>query len=590
MQSFPGTAFRAIRRFWPRDRKSRRCARAVGGGKQELPAADSERRLARPKEPQQVDLSGEPGRGAEATCTERAGLSDADTQKRKDTTVGKKKDLAQEEAVQSDCGEKEKTPASEAAAEEQEKERSQPSADAAEEKKHQPQPVIACISTSDIPVMLPGGFKKLKYPGIESKELHGTHMPEATYEKKLSQSIVTIAFCPISEEEALPVDPAELIALARPRLNSSQGFIKVQAGETADGFSYVYLLIKDSPPSSWGMQYHLRVNLFSDKSILEVTGRSIEMGFLGYRDDVILQFGKEAGVFQDIGEHPNFFDMDRDPYDPTVKEGYLMHISEEEGLDRLLPANGLSQLREVVMAIVDHKLVKYKEDDPSVPVDEDLSALNDRFPDMQPKERMKKIGEIIRPLFTDACMRTLYTPELDWEKIKAETRAHWKEEHKTGRNSVQDSLSTRNACKIIYYIMAADGKFYAKAKACWEAVGEELDPDFAAEEKKILEESQFALAGLTEPGNYANYLQKTIEEALITPVQPGEKQISTEDLAETLLKISARDEKFGEMGERLLQYVLKKVHLDDAAVQEIKSRLETGKEPAKSESGQEKPE
>lgn len=151
------------------------------------------------------------------------------------------------------------------------------------------------------------------------------------------------------------------------------------------------------------------------------------------------------------------------------------------------------------------------------------------------------------------------------------------------RSSIKDdadtisitAISTKSALKIIYYLMAADGEIFHSEEEKFDAIGKELDPNFAENKEKIVNECQKQLDKAIEPEDFYDTLQDGVEEALLASRQTADTFVTPKLLVWDLLTIAYSDEKYDEAERKLLKYIVRKTNIDKAQFLEMESSILT---------------
>lgn len=153
---------------------------------------------------------------------------------------------------------------------------------------------------------------------------------------------------------------------------------------------------------------------------------------------------------------------------------------------------------------------------------------------------------------------------------------------KDSENKKEDSevleikiISTRSALKIIYYLMAADGEVFHSEEEKFDAIGKELDPDFAKNREQIIKECQAQLDKVMEPDDYYDVLQDGVEDALILSRQTADTFITPKLLVWDLLTVAYSDESYDEAERKLIKYIVRKTNIDKAVFMEMESSILT---------------
>ena len=137
------------------------------------------------------------------------------------------------------------------------------------------------------------------------------------------------------------------------------------------------------------------------------------------------------------------------------------------------------------------------------------------------------------------------------------------------------SISTHNAIKIIYYLMAADGQIYHSEEEKFDAIGAELDPDFAKHKEQIVKECREQLDKVIDPEDFYDALQDGVEDALISSRTTADSFITPKLLVWDLLTVAYSDENYDETERKLLKYIVRKTNIDKAVFLELENSILT---------------
>ncbi len=136
-------------------------------------------------------------------------------------------------------------------------------------------------------------------------------------------------------------------------------------------------------------------------------------------------------------------------------------------------------------------------------------------------------------------------------------------------------ISTHNAIKIAYYLMAADGQIFHSEEEKFDAIGAELDPEFAKHKEQIVNECRKQMDKVIDPEDYYAALQDGIEDALISSVATEDSFITPKLLLWDLLTIAYSDEEYDETERQLLKYIVRKLNIDKAVFLELENSILT---------------
>ncbi len=136
-------------------------------------------------------------------------------------------------------------------------------------------------------------------------------------------------------------------------------------------------------------------------------------------------------------------------------------------------------------------------------------------------------------------------------------------------------LSPKNALKIFYYVMAADGEIFHGEEDKFDDMGREVDADFEKDREAIISECEAQLARGIDPEDHFECIQDGIEEALMAACPPEERKISAKWLIWNMLALAYSDERYDERERKLLKYVVRKTNTDKTVFLEMESSFLT---------------
>ena len=160
-------------------------------------------------------------------------------------------------------------------------------------------------------------------------------------------------------------------------------------------------------------------------------------------------------------------------------------------------------------------------------------------------------------------------------QVKSVSKANRKEGSADPGGLEFKSIPTRNAIKIAYYLMAADGQIFHNEEDKFDAIGAELDPKFAQHKLNIVWECQKQLDKVIDPEDYFDALKEGIDDALISSRKREDSFITPKLLVWDLLTIAYSDEKYDETERLLLKYIVRKLNVDKALFLELENCILT---------------
>ena len=148
------------------------------------------------------------------------------------------------------------------------------------------------------------------------------------------------------------------------------------------------------------------------------------------------------------------------------------------------------------------------------------------------------------------------------------------QEKKEDDNSIK-AISTENAIKIFYYLMAVDGEVFHSEEEKFDEIGLQMDPNFAEHKEQIVSVCKAQLDKVIDSDDYYDVVQDGVEEAILIPNPSADSFITPKLLVWDLLTIAYSDEQYNEKERRLLKYIVRKFNIDSTIFIEMESSLQT---------------
>ena len=212
-----------------------------------------------------------------------------------------------------------------------------------------------------------------------------------------------------------------------------------------------------------------------------------------------------------------------------------------------------------------------------------VDSAKDAVKDIDLSEAKEKIQKATDS--TVEAVKKVKLPEVDTEGIKnifKKKDAEQSSDSETTEEELKEAevlsikaIPTRNAIKIFYYLMAADGEIFHSEEEKFDSIGKELDPNFAEHKEQIVKECQAQLDKVIDPEDYYDTLQDGIEDALIHMKVTDDSFITPKLLVWDMLTVAYSDEEYNEVERKLLKYVVRKVNIDKAVFLEMESSILT---------------
>ncbi len=131
------------------------------------------------------------------------------------------------------------------------------------------------------------------------------------------------------------------------------------------------------------------------------------------------------------------------------------------------------------------------------------------------------------------------------------------------------AVSVQGALRIFYYLMAADGIISSEEETKFEEIGNELDPDFEKNAQVVLESCRAQVQKAIDSGEFYDTLQDSVEEAFNLEPDDAIAVIPSRTLIWDLLTVAYTDHRYDLYEEKIVKYVVRKLHLDKTILMEM---------------------
>lgn len=153
-----------------------------------------------------------------------------------------------------------------------------------------------------------------------------------------------VVIMPQDLSKSLPREQDNLVKGIRHYLKENQGLVEVV---TCD--DYVYSIIK-TLQDPFGVEYLMTYHKYFVDHILVAQACFNERGMTGIRESMVGVILANKGVLK-LGEPDNGWNFD--PYDPSIKTGERMNLSENREYDAMFPGFPLTECRRLVKCILE---------------------------------------------------------------------------------------------------------------------------------------------------------------------------------------------------------------------------------------------
>lgn len=160
-----------------------------------------------------------------------------------------------------------------------------------------------------------------------------------------SNTAALLQVFPIKVDDAMPFqDTQSVIDGIHRTVKDNQALIEVENGSFGKS-SFIYSIIKTLHEQEFtGVQYFMLMHILVDGQAFAVQGFFDEIGMTGARDNTVWPMLVNLKII-----NPESNDgWQQDPYDKSLKDRYLMNLSEERRFDKLFPEHPLSVCREFI--------------------------------------------------------------------------------------------------------------------------------------------------------------------------------------------------------------------------------------------------
>lgn len=173
---------------------------------------------------------------------------------------------------------------------------------------------------------------------------------------------------------------------------------------------------------------------------------------------------------------------------------------------------------------------------------------------------------------TVKAFKNVKMPKENTKKVKSVLK---KKETEKNQPTELKVISTRSAIKIIYYLMAADGEIFHSEEEKFDAIGNELDPNFANHKEGIITECKKQLDKVIDKEDYYEALQDGVEDAILQSRASDDTFITPKHLVWNLLATAYSDENYNEVERKLMKYIVRKTDIDKGEFLELESSILT---------------
>ncbi|WP_298580908.1 hypothetical protein [uncultured Olegusella sp.] len=161
-----------------------------------------------------------------------------------------------------------------------------------------------------------------------------------------SMGTAFVLFYPMSSEYAMPYeDVRNVIDGIHAALDEDQGLVQVANGRTGQGKPYIFSIIK-TKMEKHGLQYGLTIDVDAVGYTIHTQGFFDEGPTTGIRAAATYSLLRDKGIVDTDMSH-----WTADPYDSSIRHGYLANMGESQEFDELFPEHPLTLARNMVALV-----------------------------------------------------------------------------------------------------------------------------------------------------------------------------------------------------------------------------------------------
>lgn len=206
------------------------------------------------------------------------------------------------------------------------------------------------VTVGDHEIVVPGIYEEFKtVPGDPPRALSvGTRTEMGT---------ALVIASPIGMGDLMPFDGAEtIVAALRGAIDDRQGIVEARTGETAaQGLPFALFILKAATDEPGGLQYILSMDvLFGVNDAIHIQGYFDEGPTTGIRASMVMASLLRAGEvsIDHSDSETTIRGWARDPYDASVRHGFLANRAEDRTYDAMFPLHPLSLARSLAESVI----------------------------------------------------------------------------------------------------------------------------------------------------------------------------------------------------------------------------------------------
>ncbi len=136
-------------------------------------------------------------------------------------------------------------------------------------------------------------------------------------------------------------------------------------------------------------------------------------------------------------------------------------------------------------------------------------------------------------------------------------------------------LSSETALLAVFYLMAIDGEIRADEEEKLVEVGKELDPSFDQHRAAIHDVCRTEFDSSMEPEKLYQFIESSVEKLLEEDVPSKDSLVTPKLLVWDMMAVAYSDGEYAGYERKLVEFVARKLEIDEAILLELESSLET---------------
>lgn len=136
-------------------------------------------------------------------------------------------------------------------------------------------------------------------------------------------------------------------------------------------------------------------------------------------------------------------------------------------------------------------------------------------------------------------------------------------------------LSTKDALKIIYYLMSSDGIIQDKEEEKFDEIARAMDPSFDEHKADLLNECKAQVEKAYDEDDYYDYIHDSIRDIVEASRKTNKGEVQGRLLIWNMLAIVYSDGNRSAIEQRLIRYTAREISIDKAILPEMEASIKT---------------